>query len=226
MALVKYGVAVSELSGKVGGVIFANSGRGSYCKKFTQPVNPRTVDQLNSRGTIFQLSQFWKDLDVDQRAGWNNLAAEYPVYNRLGEPIYISGNALYIKCNFYIYLYTSATIDDAPPDLNVDAPDTTGSTLTAATKNVSLAGAVAAVPANYKLVVRMTPIVPISLNYYFNKLRIALVSATAAAYPISFTWPDRFGVPGVGDNVWVYVQHLNLLNGMLSNPWAWQDAWV
>lgn len=63
-----------ELSGKLGGNIFARNGHGSYVRKYTKPINPNTLAQQNARATFTSASNLYSTLDSFDKSQWNEYA--------------------------------------------------------------------------------------------------------------------------------------------------------
>ena len=63
-----------ELSGKLGGNIFARNGHGSYVRQFTQPMNPNTLAQQTARNTFTQAANLFSTLESFDKTRWNEYA--------------------------------------------------------------------------------------------------------------------------------------------------------
>lgn len=81
-------------------MIFSRNKGGNYVKNFVNPTNPSTPLQVNVRQIRSQTSKAWAGLGQDTKNSWNNFAAENPVNNRLGDPIFLSGFGWYQKAAF------------------------------------------------------------------------------------------------------------------------------
>lgn len=136
-ALIKLSaIGITTISGKTDGQIFANSGRGRYVKNFTMPTNPQTIPQQTVRAAFAAITQAWRQLTQPQRDAWNTAAPTFPILNRLGDVIILSGQMLYSQLNLNLTTINEPTISVPPAQigaqdialLNVDV-DTSGGTL-------------------------------------------------------------------------------------------------
>lgn len=90
---------IGELSGKLGGMIFARNKGGSYVKNWVKPINPRTTAQSTARASFTAQVTGWHALTDLQKAGWNTFAANYfsPKYAKEG--VSYSGFNAYVSLN-------------------------------------------------------------------------------------------------------------------------------
>lgn len=113
MAIIRSSV-FSEVRGSIGGTTYARNRYGAYARNRTVPVNPRTDAQQAIRAAMATAAIVWKSLTDGERTLWNNYAAATPVTNRLGETIYLSGQAMYNKYSTF-YTYQGETVPNSPP---------------------------------------------------------------------------------------------------------------
>lgn len=115
MALVKFGLGVTQMSGSVGGVTAARNASGNYFRARTKPVNPGTDGQHTVRDVIGQLAQYWRDtMTPAERAAWEAYALAVNMQNKLSENIKLSGFNHFIRCNS-IYLRQTALVEATGP---------------------------------------------------------------------------------------------------------------
>lgn len=118
MATLKFGAAVVDIRGSIGGWIFARNANASYAKRFTKPTNPDTGGQQEVRGIFSEVSQAWKDLSDAERNAWVEAAAlsEWSYLNKVGEVSYYTGSQLFNKLNGQLrQLNPVATLFSTPP---------------------------------------------------------------------------------------------------------------
>lgn len=90
---------LGELRGRLSGCVFSHNKGGDYVRKGTTPTNPNTSRQQTTRSILGSYSTFWlSNLSQAARDAWDVWAATHPVKNSLGEDVYISGLAWYVKC--------------------------------------------------------------------------------------------------------------------------------
>lgn len=115
MALVKYGLGIAQLSGRIGGSVYARNPYSNYVRNHTVPVNPDTGLQQRARAALAVLVERWNEtLTVAQRTAWNLYGSSVAMLNRLGETIYLSGFNHYIRSNSFLAQYGITLIDDGP----------------------------------------------------------------------------------------------------------------
>lgn len=100
MGLVKFGGGIVQISGRVGGDVFARNRSGNYVRAGTKPTNPNTALQQSWRSSVAYLVDAWSQiLTATQRTAWNLYGASVPMKNRLGESILLTGFNHYIRSN-------------------------------------------------------------------------------------------------------------------------------
>ncbi|GAH84799.1 unnamed protein product, partial [marine sediment metagenome] len=126
MALVKYGVGVSQMSGSIGGNTFARNRFGNYVRSRTKPVNPNSARQVTARAVIAYLAERWhEDLSAGQRNLWGVYAAAVAMKNALGEDIFLTGFNHFIRTNAAMKMWSAGIFDDAPTILSLAEKDDT-----------------------------------------------------------------------------------------------------
>lgn len=104
MALIKTSALVSDISGKIGGNVFARNSGGSYVRSFTKPVNPNTPAQQAQKNRLAYVSNAWRELTDAQRQAWTDAAklSYRQVVNRMGETVSLTGFGYYMKANMLL----------------------------------------------------------------------------------------------------------------------------
>ncbi len=116
MALVKFGAAVNQVSGKIGGVVFLRGKGGNVMRSWRKGVNPQTPAQTAQRERLAWLSNAWKGLTASQRKAWDTSAEENfrQHKNRLGEVTQLTGHQLFLKVNLIYQVLEPGSIFAAP----------------------------------------------------------------------------------------------------------------
>lgn len=99
MVQVKYGALVTELKGKIGGLVF----KGGYSAPSIQAIGkPRQIatgyNQL-PKAILANMAARWKLITSAQRSGWNALALTWPFINCFGATYYGSGFQVFQSVN-------------------------------------------------------------------------------------------------------------------------------
>lgn len=111
---------LGEISGKVGGNVFARNRGGSYLRAWAKPINPNTPAQQVIRNAMSNLVVLWgSTLSPGQREDWATYAANVAMTNRLGDTIFLTGQNHYIRSNVPRTLAGLARVDDAPTIFNL-----------------------------------------------------------------------------------------------------------
>lgn len=97
MALFKSQI-LTQASGSVGGTTFAHAKGGMYMRARSMPVNPNTALQGLARAALTSAVNAWTSvLTPTQRAAWELYAQNVAVTNRLGDPVFLSGQNMYAR---------------------------------------------------------------------------------------------------------------------------------
>lgn len=218
MALIKFGNGVAEKSGKEGGTVYARNQYGAYSRKWTKPVYPASTKQLAVNASFGAQSQVWRTLTVIQQAAWAALAATVEFRNRLGETIYLSGQAMFNKLNQNL-ISAGGTAITVPPLYSVPTAPTSG------TGAISLGGGThtvaytpTPVPAGVVFQIWATPGQSLGRTAVKGKFRLVANVAAAAASPanIKAAYQAIFGVPVLGATVWYQIKAVNIQTGVES----------
>jgi hypothetical protein len=69
-----------------------------YTRGRATPTNPNTSAQQEARNVMSALATSWKNLSVAGRGGWEQYAENTPVTDVFGEPLVLTGQQMYIRC--------------------------------------------------------------------------------------------------------------------------------
>lgn len=75
MARIVGGSMIGELSGKLGGNVFARNKSGAYIRQYVIPVDPNTQAQANARASFGVASSSYHSLSDTQKSQWQNFAS-------------------------------------------------------------------------------------------------------------------------------------------------------
>lgn len=212
----------SQVSGSIGGLTYAHTAGTMYARARSTPVNPNTTRQLGVRGAVTALAARWNQvLTQAQRDGWIAYAAASPITNKLGDPLTLSGQQMYIRCNAIraqVTAWTSdfttpvvfALVDDAPttPGLAVGISSMAAFGVTAGVIGFS-ANLAAPMADDGDLVVQIGQLVSGGRSYYRGPYQLGFTAAVASAATSAVATPDTADpevywagvVPSAGDFV-------------------------
>lgn len=105
----------TAVSGSIGGLTYSHNKGGMYTRGRATPTNPNTAAQQDARMAMSTLSTAWRDsLTAAQRIAWEAYAVNTPVADAFGEPLVLSGQQMYIRCNAPRVRAALARVDDGP----------------------------------------------------------------------------------------------------------------
>lgn len=108
------------ISGKVAGSVFAHNRGGQYIRGWVVPTNPNTPEQQNVRSAMASLVIDWKDtLTQAQRDIWETYGANVEMTNRLGDPIFLTGQNHFIRSNVPRIANGVSLVTDGPTTFNL-----------------------------------------------------------------------------------------------------------
>jgi hypothetical protein len=77
MARIKGGSPLGELSGKMGGFVFARNKGGAYVRQFVMPTDARSIAQLRARAQFAQAVSGYHTLTPLMKGEWQSFASQY-----------------------------------------------------------------------------------------------------------------------------------------------------
>lgn len=201
MAKVKFGMMMTDASGKLGGQVFSKNRSGSYVRTKVTPSNPQSVAQQAIRSILSTVSSGWSDLTQAQRNSFNNAVEDWKKTDIFGDLKKPTGKNLYSALNINLLNTNQATILIAPakteiPFLNVtDVLGTVSTTSLVIEPTGDATGLV--------VIVSATPMLSAGTGFYKGKFReIALVDgADITGYDVWDQYVARFGTPVAGANI-------------------------
>lgn len=215
MAKIKFGMMMTDASGKLGGQVFSKNRGGSYVRTKVTPGNPQTSAQMNVRGIFASISSGWSSLTEANRASFNNFVSAYAKTDIFGDLRNPSGKALYQRLNQNLSISGQALITNCVSPLEVPFAnlDTAVASIAGTNFDLDYLGDLTGA----QVVVWATPSLSAGTSFVKNQLRQLSVTAGANAGTIDIyaDYIAKFGVPAVGANIYVGVRVINA-NGQAS----------
>lgn len=138
MALFKSQV-ISVASGSVGGLTYSRNRYGMYMRNRSLPVNPQTSFQVAVRSAMGTLTSRWVEtLTAAERAAWETYAGAVQVLNKVGDAVFLTGLAMYVRCNMERAVRGTGVVDAAPTVYDLGSLSPLTFAVTAATGVVSV----------------------------------------------------------------------------------------
>lgn len=227
MALIKFGMMMTDARGKLGGQVFSKNRGGNYVRTNVVPNNPQTSLQGSIRSMFATISSRWSQLTEKQRQGWQSAVNKFERTNVFGDRKVLSGKALFQSLNTEAMNAGLGIIENAPAPQEIISkiPDN----LAIALDGSSLAFSVTAegkATKSGKTVVQATAAQTAGTFNAKNKFRTIAVfdSADEATLDLATNYAAKFGVPAAGTKVFVRLKDVGS-NGQAS-PYASASALV
>lgn len=212
------GPTVAQVSGSIGGTVFAHNRYGMYMRGRVTPVTSTSAAALAAKARFAVASQQWQGLTAAQKQSWRNWAQTNPITDRLGQSQVLQGNVAYIKLNAVLALAGSAAIQDPPITVAPLPFATLAGTYDIGAGTFDLAFTPTPTGANEALIIRAAVVDSAGINFIENNLRVATVTAGAEAGPVDMDviLASLFGTLIVGQTVHYDVRKVDLLSGQQS----------
>ena len=215
MAKIKFGMMMTDASGKLGGQVFSKNRGGSYVRTKVTPTNPQSTAQMSVRGIFASISSRWSSLTEAQRNSFNGYVSAYARTDIFGDLRNPSGKSLFQRLNQNLELSAQPQIDNCTSPVEVPFANLSGASGVVSSSdfevyyNGDLTGS--------KVVVWATPQMSQGTKFVKNQLRQLLVVAgeEASEVDIYTEYVAKFGIPVVGANITIGVRVINA-NGQAS----------
>lgn len=218
MAIIIPGVAVSQVSGRVGGTIFSRNRGGAYMRNGSIPTTVTTPFAQSIKAITAAQSQAWAGLADALKEQWVEWAAQNPVINRLGQSRTLSGHQAFVQINARL-VYGGFAALDSPPIGAAPAPFVPGAITAEAGPSVATV-AYNPTPAPTGVAVQCFAYLANSpgMRYVKNRLALVTTSAAAAATPLDIAdnVESRFGTLQAGQTLHIALRALDSTSGLVS----------
>lgn len=219
MAKIELGAIVTDVRGKVSGVVFSKNKGGAYVKAKVSSVQPRTPEQIFTRSVFARLSKAYSNtLDNAQRDAWQRLAGNFPSRDIFGNTHVLSALAMFQSVNAVIRHAGLDLLTDPP--VNQDVMQMLSITVTATASGPSLDVSFLPSPlnGNHVIYIYATPPLPPAVKYIERRFRFLGVGPLGDISPSSFLakYTDRFGTLIAGQRIGFQVCVANLSNGAVN----------
>ena len=215
MAKIKFGMMMTDASGKLGGQVFSKNRGGSYVRTKVTPTNPQTSAQSTIRGIFANISSRWSSLTDAQRNSFNGFVQAYARTDIFGDLRNPSGKSLFQRLNQNLEISGQAQTDVCTSPVEVPFANLSSASglESAGVFEVSCGGDLT----GSKVVVWATPQMSQGTKFVKNQLRQLLVVAGANALVVDIyaAYVSKFGIPVAGANIAIGVRIINA-NGQAS----------
>jgi hypothetical protein len=215
MAKIKFGMMMTDASGKLGGQVFSKNRGGSYVRTKGIPTNPQNVAQMYIRGIFASLSSQWSALTEAQRTSFNNFVTDYGKTDVFGDVRNPSGKNLFQRLNQNLSLtaQTLVTTCVAPSEVPFANISNAVIEIGNATAEINTTGNTT----GSKFLVFATPSLTQGTTFIKNKLRSIgyFDGGNGSVIDVQTAYVAKFGNPSVSANIYFGVKVINS-NGQAS----------
>lgn len=225
MARVKLGGLAQDVRGSLNGSVFSRNRGGAYVRTKVSPVQPVSVFASNSRQSFKIISQNWASaLTAGERAGWIAFAGTHPYINVFGDPLIVSGIAMFQGLNKRLQQLGFDTFADAPPSITVDPPGVIAPNCAIASPtNISIAINAMNPPSGGTVsgYLWATKVLPPGRNPSQSDFRL-INNATGTVFDESENWGAQYlarmypYAPAAGDNIAFRYAYIDTNDGAIS----------
>lgn len=212
----KFGAIVVDGRGKIGGHVASKNRGGAYLRTKVTPSNPNTVSQAAARARVTLLSQAFGGLGASPISAWNNAVNDWGKTDIFGDIKNPSGLNLFVKLNSNLIEIGEAVINTPPAKGTVGTMLIDTVTADSAAPTLSITTIEAAIPANTKIIVRVSPQVSAGIANFSGKMRnLAVKSAVDApnSFDILADYVAKFGALTAGQKLAVELVPVDMTTG-------------
>lgn len=117
---VRYSI-LADASGSLGGLVASHNRGGQYLRGRVVPTNPSSGPQVEIRTIFGNLASAWQTLTQDERDAWTTYAINVPVTDTMGDPLTLTGQQMYVRCNTARVQAGLARVDPGPTVFSLDS---------------------------------------------------------------------------------------------------------
>lgn len=218
MAIFTPGVAVGQVSGRVGGTVFSRNRGGMYIRNGSIPSIVQTQKATLYKSYLALASQYYANMSDAEAAAWREYAANHPVTNRLGRTHTLSGGNWAVACNARL-LAAGQTPIILPP--NIPAPTgilISSAAVAAGAGTATITLATSPIGANYIAWIRGARVQSGRITNVKNKLTEIQLTAANVASPINIAADLIAQLGSLQADDWYHfeVRILDVTTGLIS----------
>jgi len=216
-------IMVSSASGSAGGTTWSHNAYGKYIRERSIPTNPQSAAQTSVRNAMATITSAWSNaLTAAQRAAWSVYGQNVAMTDALGDTIYLSGLAHYVRSNVPRLRAGLARVDDGPTNFTLPETDTAYAiTCSEAAQTVAVTFDDTATWCDTDgaaMIVQQSPPQNVSINFHGSPIRFCdSIDGDSGTPPTS---------PAALATVWAFIEgqriftraRISLADGRLSYP--------
>ncbi len=117
---VRYSI-LADASGALGGLVASHNRGGQYLRARVVPTNPSSGPQVEIRTIFGNLASAWQTITKVQQDAWSTYAINVPVTDSMGDPLTLTGQQMYVRCNTARIQAGLSRVDDGPTVFSLDS---------------------------------------------------------------------------------------------------------
>lgn len=114
MAKVLYGSLITQLSGSIGGTVFARGANGNTVRRKSRNNNKNSISQSVFRNGFGSIQRSWRLLTTSDKSTWASGSSSFPYVNSLGVTSFYTGFQLFSKFNNQLFNVGVPRLDLCP----------------------------------------------------------------------------------------------------------------
>ena len=227
MARVLYGSIVTQLSGSIGGTVFARNASGNTCRRKSRNIKRNTVKMSTFRNSFGFIQRSWRGIDAASRTTWSTNANLFPYVNSLGITHYYTGFQLYSKFNNQLFNVGAPLLVTAPTPSTMSAITVATSVFTADTdffefSFIDSVGLTSVVPVGFILQLFATTNLSLGISSpnigAFKMLYLYQGGVNTSFINLADRYFDTFGsLPLSSSNVFLSARYVNTATGEVGS---------
>ena len=184
MAIFTPGIAVGQISGRVGGSVFSHNKGGMYIRNGTIPSISGSAKASAYKSYLGLASQAYANLTDAQAAAWREYAANHPVTNRLGRSHTLSPNNWFVGCAARLIAAGNSVITLPPAYPAPNGVLISAAAVAEAAGTATITLSTSPLGANSKAWIRAARVQSGRITNVRNKLTTVLITAANETIPI------------------------------------------
>jgi hypothetical protein len=214
------GIAVSQMSGSMGGTTASRNKGGQYFRDRAIPTTATSAAAMNAKARLAQASASWGGLTDTQRDSWTRYGTIKPSVNALGMPKILTGINAYNSIFTRMNLATDTPLTSPPIGPDPNALTTATATFDIGAGTSTIVFTPTPLGATNRLWLEAAVVDSAGINYVENLKRFVVASALnlASGYDYQAAVEAVFGPLVVGQKLVLFPMVYSSTTGLLSRP--------
>lgn len=214
------GIGITGARGKIGESVFTRNKGGNAVRAYVIPVNTITPARTAIRAMFSIAQSDWATLSQSEVATWSLLATRIMKINKVSNKYRTTGRTLFLEAT--LNALTAGQFPINEPDLQaVSQPIRAVNFLVLSNLSVFIRTVfldnTSVVPLNHCVVIQCSPSCSPGINYpknFFRIIRVFTAGENVSTVDLFLDYVAVFGVPVVGQKIFVRVSQFNQLLGL------------